>query len=135
MKVRTFLIAALLSAGLNFSATNSDVQAAHWHKGTPVALRGHWKSNKYRLYGCWNYNTSTISKHMLNTMVHAIGSSSDATRPTVWSPKYKYLGNHLYTIKGMGLAGFKAHCWIKWKSHHSISIKPYAKAKVLHYYR
>jgi hypothetical protein len=135
MKTKTFLVTAALSAGLCFGMTTTNTQAASWHKGTPAALRGHWTSHKYWQYGYWNYNTSVISKHMLDSMIHAIGSSSDAIMPTIWRPKYRYLGNHLYTIKGMGLGGFKAHSWIKWQNHHSILIKPAPKTKALHYYR
>jgi hypothetical protein len=66
MKVRTFLIAALLSAGLSFSATNYEAQAARWHKGAPRIFRGTWHNH----YNMWlvHKNTMTIYQGHLKSI-------------------------------------------------------------------
>ncbi|EEI24181.1 hypothetical protein [Lentilactobacillus hilgardii] len=133
-KLATGLVVASF-IGIGVFSNPQQVSAATWHKGTPSALRGHWRTGIFHYGGFPCYDTLTVSKHMLNDMIHAIGSSADAAAPTIWYPKYRYLGNHLYKFKGMGIGGFKAHCWIKWRGHNSISVKTNQNKRVWHYYR
>ncbi|MCT2898449.1 hypothetical protein EFM54_05445 [Lentilactobacillus buchneri] len=131
---------ALLLAIFSFSTSaaflqDQSVQAAKWHHGTPTALRGHWRTNVFWQYGFRNYNTMAIGKHELISTIHAIASTADVSLPTIWSPKYIYLGHHLYKFKGMGPGGFKTHCWIKWKNHRLLTVKTPKSGLPEHYYR
>ncbi|MCH4165097.1 MAG: hypothetical protein LKF37_10025 [Lentilactobacillus diolivorans] len=72
-KLATGLVVASF-IGIGVFSNPQQVSAATWHKGTPSALRGHWRTEIYHEYNFSIYNTSSIGKHMLNFMEHAIGS-------------------------------------------------------------
>ncbi|MEE8823422.1 hypothetical protein LASUN_10340 [Lentilactobacillus sunkii] len=58
-----------LSLGLVFTFNNStNVNAASWHRGTPIALRGHWKQKTYISDGNSKtvyYNKISITQKMV----------------------------------------------------------------------
>lgn len=54
-----------LSLGLTLAFDSStNVNAASWHRGTPVALRGHWKMKTHSIGGIY-YDKVSITKKMV----------------------------------------------------------------------
>lgn len=136
MKTKAMIATALLTAGLGFGAASTPANAASWHKGTPSALRGKWKTKPWKAYGYWYDSRSTITKKGISTTEHGFGKApSDSMPPLLWSTTYKYLGNHLYRINGLTLGNQSSFCWVKWKSHKHIVIKNWKSQPAKSYYR
>ena len=47
MKTKTIIAAALLTALFGLGASSVTANASGWHKGTPSALRGKWKTKAH----------------------------------------------------------------------------------------
>ncbi|KRK89550.1 hypothetical protein [Lentilactobacillus sunkii] len=136
MKTKTMIATGLLTAGLGLGAVSTTANAASWHKGTPSALRGKWKTKPWTQSGYKYDYRSFISAHKIISEVRGLnGGPSDMAAPTVQHARYKYLGNHLYKFKGTSLGTSPSSCYIKWKSHNHIVIKPWSNNKVFSYYR
>ncbi|WP_214464599.1 hypothetical protein [Levilactobacillus brevis] len=80
-KYKTLILAAFTSLSVSLVAPMGDqsVQAATWHKGTPVKVRGWWrtKMKKVKLgHGkyLWTYATMHITKNKIDG---AFGTQSD----------------------------------------------------------
>ncbi|KRK89539.1 hypothetical protein [Lentilactobacillus sunkii] len=84
MKKRKILLGTVaLSLGLLFAVGNSnDVNAASWHKGSPKAFIGTWKSDGYAAY--------KFTKNKITVYGKGGGTSKSM---------YKYLGHKKYTVK------------------------------------
>lgn len=138
MRTKTMITTALLTAGLGIGAASTTANAANWHKGTPSALRGKWKTKAYYYYdGTGRDYRTYITRHSIISEIHGLnGGTSDQGNPLVQHCSYKYVGHHLYKFKGTSLGTVPSTCLIKWKSHNHIIIKPWSfKNKVLSYYR
>lgn len=102
MKMQTMIATALLTAGLGFGAVGTPANAASWHKGTPSALKGHWRTKMHKATGSvggsknyhWTYlYYSIIGSHVTSTMIQSDSYEIRSTR-------FKYLGDHTYKIVG-----------------------------------
>lgn len=84
MKKRKVLLGTVaLSLGLLFAVGSSnDVNAASWHKGSPKAFIGTWKSDGYAAY--------KFTKNKITVYGKDGGTSKSM---------YKYLGHKKYTVK------------------------------------
>ncbi|WP_054746511.1 hypothetical protein [Lentilactobacillus rapi] len=80
---------ALATVALALPLFGSTTKAASWHRGTPTALRGYWKSYNRSLHHTFTYK---ITK----TSAYATGFDPDYIKNT----RYKYLGHHYYVING-----------------------------------
>lgn len=98
--MKKFSVAIIMTIILIFSVGATQISASSWHKGTPRALRGSWrskmtKSNDYHNKYHWVY---TYFKIAPNEVIGAYSTQSDSLG--IINPKYKYIGNHTYKIKG-----------------------------------
>lgn len=94
-----------------------NVEAASWHKGTPVALRGTWTSK----WKSNNRNRTKITKTSVLTYITEKHGSTDTGKPTTVNQRYKYLGKHIYEFKGTMYSDSITYK-IKYFSKHKIEV-------------
>ncbi|WP_054655979.1 hypothetical protein [Lentilactobacillus kisonensis] len=83
------MVTMALSLGLLFVVeASNNVSAATWHKGTPNAIRGHWKSKKERAITTY----ATIGKNYYHEMANDPNYLNNT--------QYKYIGHHIFKING-----------------------------------
>lgn len=111
--------------GLGFG--NQQVSASSWHKGTPSALRGTWKTRPKHFgsgrFAGYRVDTTYITKYTLSSKDHVLNGPTDVGSVLAFHAHYKYLGHHLYKFKGTSYGTLKSTVWIKWKAHNHIVIK------------
>jgi len=86
--------------------------AANWHKGTPTSLQGKWQSKWHRDSKTLRTRTrTTISKRSIDSGLYNSDGTGDMGEPDAIGASYKYLGKHIYQIRGKEMTGtwtFKA---------------------------
>lgn len=101
---------ALATVALALPLFGSTTKAASWHRGTPTALRGYWKSYNRSLHHTFTYKITKSS-------AYATGFDPDYIKST----RYKYLGHHYYVINGYEplYSKKRTNRYFKWfNSHH-----------------
>lgn len=114
-KICRALLLAVMALGV-FSAVNTQsASASSYHKGTPTALRGYWRTKMHKYRGglhssyYWGYSHLTIKKNSFRDA----GIQAGAEVPTKLS--YRYLGHHTYYLKGSERMGKSMVSPFKWK--------------------
>ncbi|GAX05156.1 hypothetical protein IWT25_00459 [Secundilactobacillus pentosiphilus] len=116
-KICRTLLLLIMALGIFSAANTQSASASSYHKGTPTALRGYWRTKIHKNY----YNHGGHRDHWWGYFHAAIKSSNiriDAVQGGAYGANkmsYRYAGNHTYYLKGKEEMGPGTVYTLKWK--------------------
>lgn len=90
--------------GIFLIGNTQQASASTYHKGTPTAVRGYWRTKMKKLSDggnsyFWSYSFAKIKKNYFSEVMMQAGGYS------VGKLSYRYAGNHTYYVKGKAYMG------------------------------
>ncbi|MCT3393094.1 hypothetical protein [Lentilactobacillus hilgardii] len=125
MNKSALILTASLILGFGMGTTTTSSQAASWHKGTPAALKGVWRTHRDKIatktYEYYILKIKGTKIHDISVESHQGSITEDVGPMYVHNVHYRYRGNHTYQIKAKNDIGNTAmQLRIRWINRYKI---------------